>query len=193
MQNTDKHLIRCHWCTDDEIYIEYHDNEWGVPSFDDRHLFEMLILEGFQAGLSWLTILRKRAAFKQAFYNFDAKQLAQADDNWLATNMQNPAIIRNKLKLQSSIINANAWLKIKDPVDFIWSTVRGKSIINNYASAADIPTVSSYAENLSKQLKKHGFKFVGPTICQSYLQAIGCLMDHTTDCYRHAELANKIG
>lgn len=182
-------LNRCQWCTDDEQYIYYHDHEWGVPSRDPRHLFEMLILEGFQAGLSWITILRKRQAFKDAFYNFDPIALAKADESWLDTNMQNPAIIRNRLKLKSTIINANAWLNIKDPTDMIWSVVKNKPVINNYASHADIPVISSYAEILSKTLKKQGFKFVGPTICQSYLQATGCLMDHTTDCFRHAELA----
>lgn len=189
MQATNHKTPRCQWCTTDEVYIDYHDNEWGVPSFDAKHLFEMLTLEGFQAGLSWITILRKRPAFRLAFYDFDVKKLANANQDWLDQCLQNPDIIRNKLKLKSVINNAQAWLKIDDPVDFIWSAVNGKPIINNYASAKDVPVITTYAENLSKNLKQHGFKFVGPTICQSYLQAIGCLMDHTMDCFRHSELA----
>lgn len=180
---------RCGWCTDDPIYIEYHDKEWGQASFEARHLFEMLILEGFQAGLSWLTILRKRQAFKAAFYNFDVEQLAKTDANWLAACMQNKDIIRNRLKLESVGINARAWLGLADPVSTIWSVVDGKPVINHYKNTAAIPTASQYAQDLSKLLKRNGFKFVGPTICQSYLQAIGCLMDHTTDCFRHRELS----
>lgn len=182
-------VSRCQWCTQDQVYIDYHDHEWGVPSYDAQHLFEMLVLEGFQAGLSWLTILRKRPAFKQAFYNFDVNRLALADDEWLNLCLQNPGIIRNRLKLKSTINNAKAWLKLADPVDLIWDTVKGTPIINNYASVEAVPTTTIYAENLSKTLKQQGFKFIGPTICQSYLQAIGCFMDHTSNCYRHAELA----
>lgn len=181
---------RCAWCSAGPAYIDYHDTEWGVPSRDPRHLFEMLILEGFQAGLSWITILHKRPAFRQAMFNFDVNLLAAADDAWLESNMQNSAIIRNRLKLKSAITNAQAWLRLPDPVGLIWSVVNNQPKINHYKHHSDMPTAGSEAESLSRILKQHGFKFVGPTICQSYLQAIGCLMDHTIDCYRYAELSN---
>lgn len=182
-------MRRCTWCTDDADYIRYHDEEWGIPSHDPSHLFEMLILEGFQAGLSWITILRKREHFRQALLGFDPRQLATADERWLDEQMHNPTIIRSRLKLQAARSNAQAWLALPDPVEFIWSFTGGRSLIHHYRNAADIPTVSPESEAMSRSLKKAGFKFVGPTICQSYLQAIGCLMDHTTDCHRYAVLA----
>lgn len=184
---------RCAWCTDDATYRRYHDDEWGTPSRDPAHLFEMLILEGFQAGLSWITILRKRDAFRRALLDFDPNRLAAADDRWLDEQMRNPAIIRNRLKLNAARSNARAWLALRDPVDFIWSFTDGQAIIHNYPTQADVPSAGPEAEAMSRSLKRAGFKFVGPTICQSYLQAIGCLMDHTTDCYRHAELARSPG
>lgn len=146
-------LVRCRWCTDDPLYVRYHDTEWGVPSRDPRHLFEMLILEGFQAGLSWLTILRRREA------------------------------------LRAAGANARAWLALPDPVGLVWSVVGGQPVVHHYAVQEDAPVAGPEAEALSRLLKRHGFTFVGPTICQSYLQAIGCLMDHTTDCHRHRALA----
>ncbi|HEX7387791.1 MAG TPA: DNA-3-methyladenine glycosylase I [Castellaniella sp.] len=181
---------RCTWCTNDPLYVAYHDHEWGVPSHDPQHLFEMLILEGFQAGLSWITILRKREAFRTALLGFDPHALAKTDETWVETRMQNPAIIRNRLKLQAVGKNARAWLALPDPVDIIWSAVDGKPRIHHYEHLEDIPVAGPEAQQLSKQLKKLGFTFVGPTICQSYLQAIGCLMDHTTDCARYAALAH---
>lgn len=184
-------IKRCNWCSDDPLYVAYHDNEWGRPSFDSDHLFEMLILEGFQAGLSWITILKKREAFRQAFFKFDANKLAKADSKWLEQCLQNPKIIRNKLKLNSTITNAQAWLAIDDPVALIWSVVEGKPVINHYKNSSEIPVAGTYAHKLSRILKQHGFKFVGPTICQSYLQAVGCLMDHTTDCHCYLELAGS--
>ncbi|MBV6271505.1 DNA-3-methyladenine glycosylase I [Alcaligenaceae bacterium CGII-47] len=182
-------MQRCAWCTDDIDYLHYHDEEWGVPSHDPAHLFEMLILEGFQAGLSWITILKKRENFRQALLGFDARQLAIADEDWLDEQMHNPTIIRNRLKLQATRTNARAWLALPDPVTYIWSFTDGAPLIHHYNNAADIPIISPQAEAMSHSLKKSGFKFVGPTICQSYLQAIGCLMDHTTDCHRYAVLA----
>jgi len=179
---------RCRWCTGDPAYIRYHDQEWGVPSRDPRHLFEMLILEGFQAGLSWLTILRRREAFREALCGFDPVALARTDAAWVQDRMQNPAIIRNRLKLQAAGANARAWLALTDPVDLVWSVVDGQPRIHHYADTGDIPTAGPEAQALSRLLKRHGFTFVGPTICQSYLQAIGCLMDHTTDCHRYAAL-----
>lgn len=185
-------MHRCAWCTDDADYIRYHDEEWGVPSHDPAHLFEMLILEGFQAGLSWITILHKRESFRQALLGFDPQQLTIADEDWLDEQMHNRAIIRNRLKLQAARTNAQAWLALSDPVAYIWSFTDGQPLIHHYNSAADIPISSPQAEAMSRSLKKSGFKFVGPTICQSYLQAIGCLMDHTTDCHRHAVLAQRV-
>lgn len=180
---------RCRWCTDDPLYVSYHDQEWGVPSRDPLHLFEMLILEGFQAGLSWLTILRRREAFRAAFYNFAPQALAQTDAPWVMGQMQNAAIIRNRLKLQAVGINARAWLALADPVALVWSVVDQAPRIHRYTPEDAIPTAGPEAQALSRLLKSHGFTFVGPTICQSYLQAIGCLMDHTTDCHRHAALS----
>lgn len=182
-------MQRCAWCTDDADYIRYHDEEWGVPSRDPAHLFEMLLLEGFQAGLSWITILRRREDFRRALLEFDPRRLAVADDHWLADQMNNPAIIRNRLKLLAARSNAQAWLALPDPVGLVWSFTGGRSVIHDYDSTADIPVIGPQAEAMSRSLKKAGFKFVGPTICQSYLQAIGCLMDHTTDCHRHAALS----
>ncbi|MDN5844336.1 MAG: DNA-3-methyladenine glycosylase I [Alcaligenaceae bacterium] len=187
---TPSHTTRCTWCPDDPVYRRYHDEEWGVPSRDPDHLFEMLILEGFQAGLSWITILRKRDAFRQALLGFDPHRLATADEHWLETQMRNPAIIRNRLKLNAVRSNAQAWLALADPVDFIWSFTGDRPMIHDYPTQADVPTTGPEAQTMSHSLKRAGFKFVGPTICQSYLQAIGCLMDHTTDCYRHAQLAD---
>lgn len=181
--------VRCRWCTDDPIYVHYHDTEWGVPSQDPRYLFEMLILEGFQAGLSWLTILRRREAFRAALCGFDPRALAGTDADWVRDRMLNPAIIRNRLKLQATGTNARAWQALADPVGLIWSVVDGQPRVHHYDDVGAIPTAGPEAQALSRLLKRHGFTFVGPTICQSYLQAIGCLMDHTTDCHRHADLA----
>lgn len=181
---------RCVWCGTDPLYVRYHDQEWGVPSHDARHLFEMLVLEGFQAGLSWITILRKREAFRAALLDFDVQALASTGGGWLDACLHNPGIIRNRLKLQSVPKNARAWLALPDPVDFIWSVVGGSPVIHHYASAHDIPTAGPEAHALSRLLKSRGFTFVGPIVCQSYLQAIGCLMDHTTDCSRHLELTH---
>lgn len=183
-------LHRCAWCNDDPLYIRYHDEEWGVPSRDPAHLFEMLVLEGFQAGLSWITILRKREAFREALLGFDPRALAATDETWVQDRMGNPAIIRNQMKLRAAGRNARAWLAIPDPVDLIWSAVDGRPRIHHYATSTDIPVAGPEAQALSKRLKKLGFTFVGPTICHSYLQAIGCLMDHTTDCDRYRTLAD---
>ncbi|CAM5189318.1 DNA-3-methyladenine glycosylase I OS=Castellaniella defragrans OX=75697 GN=HNR28_000794 PE=4 SV=1 [Castellaniella defragrans] len=146
-------------------------------------------MEGFQAGLSWITILRKREALRQALLGFDPQALAATDEAWVQDRMGNPAIIRNRLKLQAAGKNARAWLAVDDPVALIWSAVGGAPRIHHYAATADVPIVGPEAQALSKQLKALGFTFVGPTICQSYLQAIGCLMDHTTDCDRYRALS----
>jgi len=182
-------LARCRWCGDDPLYVRYHDTEWGVPSRDPRHLFEMLILEGFQAGLSWITILRRREALRDALLDFDPEALARTDEAWVQDRMQDARIIRNRLKLRAAGANARAWLALPDPVGLVWSVVGGRPLIHHYAVQEDAPVAGPEAEALSRLLKRHGFTFVGPTICQSYLQAIGCLMDHTTDCHRHRMLA----
>lgn len=183
-------MQRCYWCSGDPVYMAYHDTEWGVPSRDPRHLFEKLILEGFQAGLSWITVLKKRPRFREVLFNFDAERLARLDDDYIEVLMQDSGIIRNRLKLRAVRQNANAWLAQDDPVELIWSFVDGKPRVNHYARHQDIPVVTPVAEHMSRTLKKTGFTFVGPTICQSYLQAVGCIMDHTTDCFRHKELAS---
>jgi DNA-3-methyladenine glycosylase I len=182
-------MQRCHWCTRDPDYISYHDTEWGVPSRDPRHLFEKLVLEGFQAGLSWLTVLKKRPRFRQVLFNFNPEQLAVMSDAHIQDLMHDAGIIRNRLKLEATRTNAHAWLSLPDPVGLIWSFTGGTTIVNHYSHAAQVPTVTPQAQAMSRELKKKGFRFVGPTICQSYLQAVGCFMDHTTDCHRHAQLA----
>jgi DNA-3-methyladenine glycosylase I len=179
---------RCSWCSNDPDYIAYHDTEWGVPSHDARHLFEMLLLEGFQAGLSWITVLRKRPRYREVLFNFDPEKLATMSDDYIDTLMQDSGIIRNRLKLTSARQNAQAWLKLSDPVALIWSFVGGSSKINHHQQHTDVPAVSPEAETMSRTLKKAGFNFVGPTICYAYLQAVGCIMDHTTNCHRYGAL-----
>ncbi|NYT84572.1 DNA-3-methyladenine glycosylase I [Pusillimonas harenae] len=182
-------MVRCAWCSSDPIYIDYHDTEWGVPSRDPHHLFEMLLLEGFQAGLSWITVLKKRPRYREVLFNFDPEKLASISDDYIETLMQDPGIIRNRLKLNAARQNARAWLAQPDPVALIWSFVGGQPKIHQYPSMHDVPVITPEAQQMSRTLKKAGFNFVGPTICQSYMQAIGCLMDHTTDCHRHPVLA----
>jgi DNA-3-methyladenine glycosylase I len=182
-------IARCHWCTDDPDYIRYHDTEWGVPSRDPQHLFEMLILEGFQAGLSWITVLKKRPRFREVMFDFDVRQIASMSDDYIAMLMQDAGIIRNRLKLTAARQNAQAWLKLDDPVALIWSFVGGTPRINHYRDHHDIPVSTPEAEHMSRTLKKAGFNFVGPTICYSYLQAVGCVMDHTTACHRYEPLS----
>ncbi|RTZ43367.1 DNA-3-methyladenine glycosylase I [Candidimonas sp. SYP-B2681] len=187
---TNSLVKRCSWCTDDPVYIAYHDTEWGVPSRDPRHLFEMLLLEGFQAGLSWITVLKKRPRFREVLFDFDPEKVAAMDDGYIDQLMQDPGIIRNRLKLNSSRQNAKAWLQLNDPVELIWSFVDGAPKINHNRQHTDVPVVAPEAEVMSRTLKKAGFNFVGPTICYSYLQAIGCIMDHTTDCHRYEPLSS---
>ena len=182
-------MQRCHWCTNDTDYIRYHDTEWGVPSHDPQHLFEMLILEGFQAGLSWWTILQKRERFREVLFQFDPEQLAVMTDAYIDTLMLDPGIVRNRLKLRAARSNAQAWLRLNQPAELIWSLTGGKPKISQYADHTQVPVSSPEAEELSRRLKKEGFKFVGPVICHAYLQATGVLMEHTMDCHRHAQLS----
>ncbi|PLC55671.1 3-methyladenine DNA glycosylase [Pollutimonas nitritireducens] len=183
-------VTRCRWCTDDPVYMAYHDTEWGVPSHDPAHLFEMLLLEGFQAGLSWITVLKKRSRYRDVLFNFDVEKLAAMNDDYIDTLMQDPGIIRNRLKLKSARQNAQAWLRLDDPVGLVWSFVGGAPKVNHHRQLTEVPVTAPEAETMSRVLKKAGFNFVGPTICYSYLQAVGCIMDHTTDCHRYPLLAN---
>ena len=180
---------RCAWCLSDPLYVQYHDEEWGVPVHDDRMLFEMLILEGAQAGLSWLTILKRREGYREAFDKFDAKKIARYDKRKQAALMKNPGIIRNRLKIAATIANAQAFLQVqKDYGSFdryIWSFVGGKPKQNNRKSHKQIPAKTAEAEAMSLSLKKHGFRFVGPTICYAFMQAVGMVNDHAVDCYLH--------
>ncbi len=184
-----KHKTRCRWVTDDPIYIDYHDQEWGVPCYDDQHLFEMLILEGAQAGLSWLTILKKREGYRKAFTQFDAKKMARFSEKKIETLLQNPAIVRNRLKVNAAITNARAYLAIVEEhgnfSDYIWQFIGGKPVINHWKNFKDIPVTTAESDSMSKDLKKRGFKFVGSTICYAYMQSVGMVNDHTTDCFRY--------
>jgi DNA-3-methyladenine glycosylase I len=168
--------------------MAYHDQEWGVPLRDAQMLFEFLLLEGFQAGLSWITILKKRPRYREVMFNFDPHRLAVMTDDEIETLMLDPGIIRNRLKLNAARRNALAWLKLEDPVAFVWSFVGGQPKINHFSGRGEVPAVTPEAEAMSKALKKAGFTFVGPTICYAYMQATGMVMDHTTDCDRYAEL-----
>lgn len=181
-------MPRCFWCTNDPLYIAYHDEEWGVPLRDPKRLFELLLLEGFQAGLSWITVLKKRARYREVLWGFDAERLAQMSDAEIEERLQDAGIIRNRLKLQAARQNAGAWLRLEDPVALLWSFVGGVPKINHFADRGEVPAVTPEAEAMSKALKKLGFTFVGPTICYAYMQAAGMVMDHTTDCDRYAEL-----
>ena len=180
-------INRCAWVTEDKIYQDYHDKEWGVPLHDDRRLFEMLILEGMQAGLSWLTVLRKREAFREAFDGFDIDIVSKYDQEKVANLMENKDIIRNRLKIESVIRNAKAFLKAQEQYgsfdSFIWSYVNNKPIVNNYANLKEIPANTPLSDTISKDLKKLGFNFVGSTIIYAYMQSIGMVNDHTKDCY----------
>ncbi len=182
-------MPRCFWCTDDPLYQAYHDQEWGVPLRDPQALFELLLLEGFQAGLSWFTVLKKRERYRQVLFGFDPRRLAELSDEEIENLMQDAGIIRNRLKLRASRQNARAWLAIDDPAALLWSFVGGQPKINHFSERSQMPTVTAEAEAMSKALKKRGFTFVGPTICYAFMQASGMVMDHSTDCDRYAELA----
>lgn len=194
-----KQKCRCTWCGDDPLYCEYHDTEWGVPLFDERKLFEMLILEAAQAGLSWVTVLRKRENYRKAFDNFDAKKIARYTPEKIEKLMQDSGIIRNRLKIQSAIQNARALLAMKengeDFSEFLWSFVNHKPLQNTLHSMADAVATTPESDAMSKALKKKGFNFVGSTICYAFMQACGMVNDHFVDCFRNkdcAALARKI-
>lgn len=184
---------RCAWVGSDPLYLEYHDREWGVPVFDDRLLFEFLTLEGAQAGLSWLTILRKREGYRAAFAGFDPRQVARFGDAEVAALLSNPGIVRNRLKVAATISNAKAFLAVQDEfgsfADYMWRFVDGIPIQNGWRSIKEIPTSTPVSDAMSRDLKKRGFKFVGSTICYAHMQAVGMVNDHTVDCFRWRELA----
>lgn len=179
-------MKRCEWPGQDPLYIKYHDEEWGRPVFDDAVLFEFLLLEGFQAGLSWITILRKRENFRKAFDEFDYRKIVNYDDAKLESLKQDEGIIRNRLKIKSSVINAEAFIQIQKEhgsfSKFIWAYVDGKQIVNTWNSMSEIPATTALSDQISKDLKKRGFKFVGSTIIYAYMQAVGMVDDHTMDC-----------
>jgi len=182
---------RCTWCGDDPLYVEYHDREWGVPDFDDASLFEMLVLEGAQAGLAWITVLRKREGYRALFDNFDPERIARYTDRKLDKLLLDPRIIRNKLKVYGTRQNARAFLKVRDEhgsfADYIWGFVDHRPIQNNWKTMRDCPATSPVSDRLSRDLKKRGFTFVGSTIMYAHMQATGMVNDHTTDCFRHRE------
>ncbi len=184
---------RCEWALGSPIEMEYHDNEWGTVIHDDRKLFEFLILEGAQAGLSWVTILRKRENYRIAFDQFDALKIAGYNGEKVEQLLNNPGIIRNKLKIAATIRNAQAFLEIQRVFGsfdaYIWQFVNGSTIHNAWKSSHEIPTSTKESEEMSKDLKKRGFRFVGPTICYAFMQAVGMVNDHTIDCFRHSQLA----
>jgi len=182
-------MPRCFWCTDDPLYIAYHDQEWGVPQRDSQVLFELLLLEGFQAGLSWITVLKKRERYRQVLFGFDAERLARMTDEEIEERMLDPGIIRNRLKLKAARQNAQAWLKLEDPAALLWSFVGGEPKVNHFEGRGEVPALTAEAEAMSKALKKAGFTFVGPTICYALMQAAGMVMDHTRDCDRYAALS----
>lgn len=183
---------RCYWATKNELEKKYHDEEWGVPVYDDRLLFEFLCLEGAQAGLSWATILTKRENYRVAFDQFDAHKIVKYDQQKIDELLQDKGIVRNKLKINSVITNAKAFLAVQNEFEsfseFIWQFVEGKPIINQWKKFEDVPAKTAISDDMSKVLKKRGFKFVGSTICYAFMQAVGMVNDHTTDCFRHKEV-----
>ena len=184
-----KNIHRCAWTSDDPLLIAYHDKEWGVPVHEDGKLFEFLILEGAQAGLSWLTVLRKRENYRAAFDGLDPAVVAGYKEKDIQRLLKNEGIIRNRSKIETAIINANKFLDIQDEFGsfdaYIWSFVGGKPIDQRFTSLARIPATTAESDAMSKDLKKRGFKFVGPTICYAFMQAVGMVNDHTVDCFRH--------
>lgn len=180
---------RCAWVTQDPIYIDYHDKEWGVPIFDDRLLFEFLILEGAQAGLNWLTILKRREQYRIAFDGFDAEKMARYDTCQYQHILENSNVVRNRLKIQSAISNAKAYLKLKSErrnfSDYLWQFVNGAPIKNRWEKHSDIPTCTKISDALSRDLKQRGFSFVGTTICYAFMQAVGMVNDHLIGCFLH--------
>ncbi len=188
---------RCRWCGSDPLYVRYHDEEWGVPVHDDRTLFEFLILEGAQAGLSWLTILRKRETYREAFANFDARKVARIDGRRRRALMQNPGIVRNRLKIESTVTNAQAFLAVQKEFgsfdSYLWAFVGGRPIVNRWTQMKQVPARTAESDALSKDLQQRGFRFVGSTIMYAFMQAVGMVNDHAVDCFRYRPLARRTG
>lgn len=188
-------MKRCSWCGNDELYIKYHDEEWGVPVFDDRKQFEFLVLESAQAGLSWITILRKRENYRKAYDDFDPVSVANYGEEKVQELMRNEGIIRNEKKIRASINNAKRFLEIQKEFgsfcNYIWGFVDHKPVINNWKSVSDLPAKTELAERISKDMKKRGFQFLGPVIIYSHLQATGLVNDHVVDCFRYEEIVRE--
>ncbi len=182
-------MKRCGWVPEsDPAYLAYHDEEWGVPSHDERHLFEMLTLEGAQAGLSWSTILRKREGYRKAFKDFDAEQVARFTKKDVERLLADPGIVRNRLKVESTVVNAQRVLELESLDAYLWSFVEGEPIVNRWRSIRNIPPETAESKAMSKDLKKRGFRFVGPTVCYAFMQATGLVNDHVVGCFRYADL-----
>lgn len=182
-------MRRCGWVPDaDPEYVAYHDDEWGVPSRDERHLFEMLTLEGAQAGLSWATILHKREGYRQAFANFDAATVARFSDKDVERLLADPGIVRNRLKVESTVNNAQRLLELDSLSEYLWSFVDGEPLVNRWRKLGELPAETAESKAMSKDLKKRGFRFVGPTVCYAFMQACGLVNDHTVDCFRYGEV-----
>jgi len=186
---------RCSWCGEDPLYVVYHDEEWGVPLHDDRLLFEFIVLEGAQAGLSWLTILKRRERYRSAFAGFDAGRVAGYTDQDIDRLLSDPGIIRNRLKITSAVTNARAVLRVTErhgSLDsYLWRYVDGVPIQNEWRSMAEVPAKTPLSEQMSKEMKKDGFTFIGPTTCYAFMQAVGMVNDHTTDCFRYREIGDR--
>lgn len=184
-----KPVTRCGWVSDNPLYVKYHDREWGIPVYNDRKLFEMLILEGAQAGLSWITILKKRTHYRQVFDSFDPEKIALYDQRKVNSLLEDPGIVRNRLKVESTILNARRYLELKEQQgrcsDFLWQFVDGEPIVNAWKTSAQVPVNTAQSDAMSKTLKARGFKFVGTTICYAFMQAVGMVNDHTIDCDFH--------
>lgn len=190
-----KTIKRCPWTTDDKLMIKYHDEEWGVPLHNERKLFEFIILDGFQAGLSWRTIINKRKNFRKAFDNFDPKKIAKYDEKKIKDLLNNAGIIRNKLKIYAAVENAKAFLKVQKEFGsfdkYIWQFTGGKTIVNKFGNLKELPATSKESDLMSTDLKNRGFKFVGSTICYAFMQAAGMVNDHITECFRYKEVFRK--
>jgi DNA-3-methyladenine glycosylase I len=188
-------IKRCGWVTDDPLYIKYHDEEWGVPLHDDRKLFEFIVLESAQAGLSWITILKKRENYRKAFDDFDPVKIARYDEEKIEELMNNKGIIRNRRKIEATINNARAFLDVQEKYgsfdEYLWQFVDGEPIINVWKDISEIPAKTELSEKISKDMKKRGFKFLGPIVIYSHMQAVGMVNDHTINCFRYNEIIDK--
>ena len=192
MNNQGKDLNRCHWAGPEQIYLDYHDTDWGVPEYDSRALWEKLILDGFQAGLSWITILKKRENFRSAFRGFDPHRIAEWNESDVERLLQDPGIIRHRGKIEATIANAQAWQRIEAQQGFdtfLWSYVDGIPLQNRFSHPSEVPTQTPLSTQISKDLKAEGFKFCGPTIVYAFMEAVGMVNDHLTSCHRHDVVA----